>query len=150
MKLFLVRHGEYVPETVDPEKSLSEKGKTDIHKIGESLKKEGYSVDEIFHSGKKRAQETAEILAKYILKDARISAQEGMDPNDDVKPWTEKIQNFNKNLMLVGHLPFMEKLSSLLLTGDEFNAVVEFDTGTTAILEKTSNDKWKLEKVIKV
>jgi len=152
MKLFLVRHGEYVPETVDPEKSLSEKGKEDIHKLGEKLKSQGFLVDIIYHSTKKRAEQTAQIISKDILTGNRISAEEGLNPDDDIKPWVEKIQNVEvgENLMIVGHLPFMEKLVAYLLTQDENKAIVEFFEGTTVILEKNADGKWIIEKTVNV
>ncbi|MBN1494165.1 phosphohistidine phosphatase SixA [Candidatus Peregrinibacteria bacterium] len=144
MKLFLVRHGEYIPESVNPDKPLSDKGKSDIKQIGQQLKNNGYVVEEIFHSGKLRAKQTAEILAEYVLKTDKISQQEGLNPNDEVKPWAEKIASINHDLMIVGHLPFMQSLSGLLLEGDEIKLPIRFYEGTAAVLEKTSKKGWRI------
>jgi len=149
MKLFLVRHGEYIPETINPEKPLSDKGKSDIEKIGQQLKDSGFTVDEIFHSGKLRAKQTAEILAKYILKNDKISQQEGLNPNDNVEPWAEKISTTNHDLMLVGHLPFMAELSALLINGDQYKFAMEFNPGTIAVLSKNQKGKWSLVKILR-
>lgn len=147
MKLFLVRHGEYIPESINPEKPLSDKGKSDIEKLGKQLKDNGYTVDEICHSNKLRAKETAEILAKYVLKTDKLSQQEGLCPNDDAKPWADKINTYSEDIMLVGHLPFMESLSGILLENDKFKTPVRFYEGTVAVLEKNSENKWIIEKV---
>ena len=148
MKLILVCHGENVPEEVNPEKPLSEKGISDIEKIGELLKKENNFADEIYYSGKKRAEETSQILAKHILKGNRISNEEGLSPEDDIKPWADKIGNFETDVMLVGHLPFMEKLASLLIDNDENKKIIDFHQGTAAVLIKNAEGKWIVENVL--
>jgi phosphohistidine phosphatase len=147
MKLFLVRHGEYIPENINPEKPLSDKGRNDIEKLGQKLKDKGYKVNEIFHSGKLRAKQTAEILEKHVLMNGEISEQEGLNPDDDIKPWAEKINNYSGDLMLVGHLPFMAKLSSFLINNTENEFTFEFNPGTTAVLSKSPEGKWILEQI---
>ena len=41
------------------------------------------------------------------MKQSRVSI-----PNDDVKPWAKRIGNEKEDMMIVGHLPFLEKMAS--------------------------------------
>src|SRR5688500_9788627 len=63
MRLYLVQHGEAVPEQVDPQRPLSEAGRRDVQAMARLLAGAGIRPTRIVHSGKRRAQETAELLA---------------------------------------------------------------------------------------
>ncbi len=91
MKVYLVRHGDSVEETVDPKRPLSDQGRADAGKIGKFLATK-IQVDEFYHSSKHRAKETAEILAKYINANAKISMQKGLDPMDDVESLVQELE----------------------------------------------------------
>ena len=45
MKLYLVRHGEAYPETVDPSRPLTDKGKSETQKIANCLKQTQINID---------------------------------------------------------------------------------------------------------
>lgn len=72
MRLYLVQHGEAQPENVDPQRHLTEQGQRAVQKVAEFLRPLSLSVSAIWHSGKPRAQQTAEILSRAI------SAGQGM------------------------------------------------------------------------
>src|SRR5438876_6168012 len=118
MKLYLIQHGESKPEEQDPERMLTENGAREVQKSAEFLRAAGVSVDAIWHSGKARAQQTAEIFANAVGARERVSRHEGLAPNDAVAPIKEQIEQKDQNVMLVGHLPFLGKLAALLLTGE--------------------------------
>jgi phosphohistidine phosphatase len=64
----VVQHGKSLPKPEDPEKGLSAEGKAETERIAQVAKSDTrISVSEIRHSGKKRARETAEILAANAL-----------------------------------------------------------------------------------
>jgi phosphohistidine phosphatase len=44
--------------------------------------------------------------------------------------------------MIVGHLPFLERVASLLLTGDENRRPVLFGYGAVVCLEKKDTGGW--------
>jgi phosphohistidine phosphatase len=71
MAIYLVRHGEAKNKKEDLSMSLSEKGISDSEKISKQVSRilalQGLSINRIFHSGKLRAKQTAEILAKHIM-----------------------------------------------------------------------------------
>ncbi len=53
-------------------------------------------------------------------------ATEGLKPNDDVRPVAEGLRAGHGPLMLVGHLPFLSRLASLLVAGNPEGGVVRF------------------------
>jgi len=66
MKLYLMQHGKALSKEEDPERSLSPEGRSETTRMGDVLKEKGTPVDVIWHSGKARAAETAEIIAAAI------------------------------------------------------------------------------------
>src|SRR5438094_7331416 len=66
MQLYLVQHGECKTEEEDPERRLTTNGIGEVQKSAEFLRAAGVHTDVIWHSGKARAQQTAEILADAV------------------------------------------------------------------------------------
>jgi phosphohistidine phosphatase len=145
MKLYLVQHGNQLPENIDPNQGLSEKGITDCAKIASFISKTEFQIDKIFHSVKLRAKQTAEIFAKHLSPNLNPEEKEGLKPMDDVFVCAEQIKDTDENLMLVGHMPFMQKLSSLLLNGDENKKIVHFEQGSILCLEQNENKEWEIK-----
>ena len=148
MKLYLVRHGEAYPETVDPSRPLTDKGKSETQKIANCLKQTQINIDLIVHSGKKRAEQTAEILKNALNPKCEILAKDHLAPNDDIDPIYQEINQHNKDVMIVGHLPFLPKLASRLITNIEHPPVVHFKESAVAILEKQTDQTWQLVSLI--
>lgn len=144
MKLFLVQHGQQKPKSQDPQEPLSDKGIEDVSKVAKFAQKAGITVDEIFHSIKTRAKETAEIYAKYLHANHEIEEKDGLKPMDDITFWLDTFEYYTGNLMLVGHLPFMEKLTSFLLAHNQNEQPVKFQQGGLVCLEKDDQDEWHL------
>jgi phosphohistidine phosphatase len=111
--IYLVRHGDTVPEERDPKRPLSEKGRAEVEATAKKLKKEGAKVEEIWHSTKLRAKQTAEIVAQ-ILGVKKIYEKEGLTPFDNPAPVAELLKTTNKNILIAGHMPFLAELASLL------------------------------------
>jgi phosphohistidine phosphatase SixA len=88
------------------------------------------TVNAIWHSGKPRAQQTGELLAKAIGALDRIVQREGLGPKDEVTATKEALQQTSGDVMIVGHLPFLGKLVALLVTGNEEAEIVEFHSGS--------------------
>ena len=144
MKIYIVRHGDAVSSQVDAERPLSEQGRADIRKIALFIKPMGISVEHIWHSGKLRAAQTAEILADAITV-KNCSARKGLKPNDDVTNIADELEAYDTNLMLVGHLPFVAYLTSLLVAGKETAIAIAFDAGSIACLNRHNPDDWQIE-----
>lgn len=158
MKLYLVQHAKAASEQVDPQRPLTEEGRREIKKIAEFVKPLNLCVDYLWHSGKKRAAQTAEILAEVVKVKKAETAREGLSPNGDVKVIREKIVSLQQDIMLVGHLPFLSKLASLLLTGDEPSPsergegeladTVAFKNAGIVCLKRSEDNQWQIDWVI--
>jgi len=141
MRLYLIQHGLSLPEEKDPEKPLSPEGKEQTQKIAEFLKTKSLKVDSIWHSPKSRAIQTAEIISNSIYC-SEIKERNDLNPLDPVEKFPDEIKSLNKNLMIVGHLPFLQKLASLLLSGSETNQFISFKNSGVVCLESTNI--WKI------
>jgi phosphohistidine phosphatase len=135
MAIYFVQHGLALAKEVDPNRPLSADGLKEIACISAYLRKAGLAVRKVFHSGKTRAMETAQIFAEQI-GDGSIYELSGMSPNDSVIEFATTLRG--DNTMYVGHLPHMEKLVSYLITGNEDAGVVKFANGGVVCVEKDS------------
>lgn len=84
MPIYLVQHGQAHPEADDPERSLTEEGKAVVNRIGQLASAFEVPVYQIFHSGKTRARQTAEIMANYLKPPLGVNEIKGMNPKDDI------------------------------------------------------------------
>jgi phosphohistidine phosphatase len=148
MLLYLVQHAEARNEADDPRRDLTEKGKMDIEAVSHHLKRLKVDVKQIFHSGKTRAQTTANILAEHLQPAAGISEAPGLAPMEDPEIWAERIAKMDENIMLVGHLPHLGRLAALLMSGDKERTVVNFQMGGAVRLRHMERDQWALEWMI--
>ena len=148
MKVYLVRHGEAVSSGVDPERPLSKEGRADVRKVASFIEPLNITVEHIWHSSKLRAAQTAEILADSVKVEKNCSAHENLGPNDDVKNIADELEAYNTNLMVVGHLPFLAYLASLLVSGKDVADVVAFDAGAIACLNRRDPGRWQIEWMI--
>jgi phosphohistidine phosphatase len=147
MQIYLVQHGESKPEEIDPERRLTESGARAVQKVADFLQTSGGGqVDAIWHSGKPRAQQTAELLAPSTRAGERaVIHHDGLAPKDAVEPIKQELEQGNRNVMIVGHLPFLGRLAALLLTGEADNEVVSFQFGCVVCLKRDDAGKWRLE-----
>ena len=134
MLLYLVQHGKCHPEEVDPERGLTGEGICDVTRIAETAATYGVSISLIRHSGKKRALQSAEIFKTVTGSLYGIEECSGMNPGDDVRAFAEGISD--SNVMLVGHLPFLSRLASYLVTGDPDMPVFRFQNGGIVCLDR--------------
>lgn len=144
MKLYLVQHGEALPEEINPERSLSEKGQIDVKKMAEFLRNAPVKVDIIWQSGKTRARQTAEILAEVVSSKEAIVQKEGLAPNDAVEDLQKELMEEEKDLMVVGHLPSLARLASALLSDLPSSNLVVFKQGGVVCLERLEDKSWQI------
>lgn len=114
MTLYVVQHGKSLPASEDPEKGLSNDGVSETQRIAEVAAGYQVHVSRILHSGKQRARQTAQIFAQYLSPEGGTYACEGMNPLDDVNAFARTLP-LDQQVMLVGHLPFLERLIGLLV-----------------------------------
>jgi len=145
MKLYLIQHAKAASEDVDPERPLTEEGRRDIQKITAFIKPLSLRVDYLWHSGKKRAAQTAELLSEVVEINKALTAHAGLGPNDDVTALKDELVSRQQDIMIVGHLPFLDKLASLLLTGCESAGSVAFKNAGIVCLVRSGENRWQLD-----
>lgn len=143
MRLYLVQHGEAKPKQEDPERSLTDNGIKDITTLANFLKgKTGF--DRIMHSGKLRAQQTADILTTAIAPNIVPTVIDCINPNDDPHKLVELIKGWTGNNLVVGHLPFMARMVGLLVNNDPDMTLNNYQPGSVVCLEKDDSTQWKI------
>jgi phosphohistidine phosphatase len=147
MKLYLVQHGKAATKETDPTRPLTEEGRSDVRKVAEFIKPLSLCADCLWHSDKARAAQTAEILASVVKAKKGTLQRQGLAPNDDVSALKNEISSAEDDIMIVGHLPFLGKLASLLVAGRETAEVVEFKQGGIVCLERR-DEKWRINWMI--
>jgi phosphohistidine phosphatase len=140
MAIFLVQHGKSLAKDQDPEQGLSRQGIDDVERIAAVAQGYDVHVESIVHSGKKRARQTAEIFASALKPAESIEEKDGLKPLDDVRVFAGSL-NPRSQLMVVGHLPFMERLTSLLITGNVDQPVFKFQNGGIVCLDEGPEEK---------
>jgi phosphohistidine phosphatase len=148
MRLYLVQHGEALAKEVDPERPLSGRGRLDVERLADFLRRVGIRVAHVAHSGKTRARQSAEILAAALLQ-GNVESRSGIDPKDPIEPVAEEVASWSRDTMLVGHLPFMGRLASWLLWQGEHPNSVAFRPGSVVCLERGDGREWTLAWMIR-
>ena len=145
MRIYLVRHGEAVPPEVDPERPLSPQGKENIEKIARRLGEREFPLSRILHSQKLRAKQTAEIMDKYLTPGVNLLKEHPqMAPDDPIEPAFERAVNEGGDVMMVGHLPYLQRLLGHMVIGNEHTEFVRFKEGTVVCVA-SSRGSWIIE-----
>jgi phosphohistidine phosphatase len=145
MKLYLVQHGEACSKEVDPDRPLTEQGRLDIDRLGAILKQAGIQADRVIHSGKLRALQSAQRLSNMIAPGAKPEANDSINPNDDPKAFDPLTGDSDQEILVVGHLPFMAKLVSHLVIGDENRVITAYQPGSVVCLELVDDGRWRID-----
>lgn len=147
MDFYLVRHGDARPEQEDPKRPLSEKGRSEVEKVARAAAAKQIGVSEILRSDKLRAKQTAEILAQSLSPKSGVREIQGLAPQDDPLVAKVELEEALEPLMLVGHLPHLSRLTSLLVVGDPEKEIVDFPSAGMVCLSREGNAwevKWAL------
>lgn len=143
MELFLVQHGEAKTETEDPERPLNDRGAETVRRMAAWALQAGLRVAQIRHSGKRRAEQTAETLAEHLQPARGVIAVAGLKPNDDVHSMAATLEAETEAVMLVGHLPFLGRLVGFLVAGDPDATVVRFRNAGIVCLRR-EEERWSV------
>ena len=134
--VYLVQHGQAKPADEDPQRPLTDRGADDVTRVAHwAVDRFGVRPSRIIHSGKTRARQTAQTWARLVGVDA--NAGDSLAPNDDPTTWARRLAEQTDDVMVVGHLPHLAKLASLLLAGDPERQLIGFQQGGLVALEHT-------------
>jgi phosphohistidine phosphatase len=133
MLLYLVQHGRAKDREEDPDRPLTDEGRTEVEAVMLLMMRFGaITAPRVLHSGKLRAGETAQIIATKI--DAESEAVEDLDPDSDPAIWAGRLEETRMDTLLVGHMPHLSRLASLVLCGNPEASLVEFANGGVVCL----------------
>ena len=134
MAIYLIQHGKSLSKDQDPQKGLSTEGAAAVRRMAQVAATYDVPVTAVLHSGKQRARQTAEIMAAAVNPQNGIQAVDGIAPLDDVIAFAGTL-DLSSNVMIVGHLPFLEKLAAYLITGQENKPVFQMQNGGILCLD---------------
>lgn len=133
-----MRHGEAKSAEVDPERGLTDAGIERVSRVAKRAVADlGVQPARIFHSNKARARQTAEIWSEVLS--VPHEEAEGLSPNDDPARWATRLETEDQEVMLVGHLPHVERLLGLLVTGNPDQTLVGFPAGALVVVKQDEN-----------
>jgi phosphohistidine phosphatase len=121
MELYLMQHGLAVPESEDPEQPLSREGVAQIKASAAAMKKLGIALDAIVCSPKKRARQSAALVAEGVnFPYSDIVETETLKPRAPAEEALFFLRRFTecRAVLIAGHLPSLANIASLLLGGD--------------------------------
>ena len=147
MHLYLVRHGEAKGAIEDPACPLTERGTLAVGRMADWAVGAGVKVSQIRHSGKRRAEQTAGLLAERLNPAGGVVVISGIKPDDDPAPVALTLRAVREPLMLVSHLPFLGRLADLLLAGASSGHLIRFQTAEIACLSRHEG-KWSVDWVM--
>jgi phosphohistidine phosphatase len=131
-----------MPEAEDPNRRLTGPGAADVTQVARyAVEHLGVRVARLVHSGKTRARQTAEIWDGFLH--VGLAQADGLAPKDDPTTWLERVAVEASDVMLVGHLPHLAHLASLLLSGAPDGCAIGFRQGGLVGLERTDTG-WEL------
>ncbi|MCG8508119.1 MAG: phosphohistidine phosphatase SixA [Rhodospirillales bacterium] len=150
MKIYLMQHGDAVSAEENPARPLSDKGLKDVGRQAAFLARSRVRVTRVIHSGKARALATALAMAEVIGPGREVEqAEAGLSPNSGTDQLAGAANALDEDFLVVGHMPFMGRMVSRLLTGNEDGVSVAFTPGTVACLERGDGGKWSLNWVLR-
>lgn len=143
MHVFLMRHGEAAPEGIDPARPLSPRGHDDVLAVARHLGTLGCEAAEVLHSSKTRARQTAELLARELASSPPLREVNWLGPMTPPDFAGAELAASAAPLFLVGHLPHLARLASLLLAGEAALDLVRFRPASVIRLDRTA-EGWRL------
>ncbi len=146
-RLYLVQHGEAKTKDEDPARPLTDAGRETAKRVAAWAANAGVHVDQIWHSGKKRAEETALVFAGSLNPTKGVQAVSELGPVDNVKSVAHDLTQQTVTVMIVGHLPFLSRLVNSLMGTDKDRAVIAFRNAGLVGLVQTDTG-WRIGMVI--
>ena len=120
MKLYLMQHALAQPSDQDPERHLSPAGVTQAKAAGRGIKRLGLGIDLIITSPKRRAHQTAALIAEAVrFPYSDILTTDAILPDRGPQELLDllKKESPDARILVVGHMPHLAKIASFLMQG---------------------------------
>ncbi len=118
MRIFLVRHGDAVPEEdagSDRDRWLSSKGREHVRILGRLLREQGVAPEAILCSPLPRAVQTAELLAQALDYLGIVTSLRCLEPSAQPRVAGNEIRAAASPVLVVSHEPAISSLGAFLL-----------------------------------
>ncbi len=143
-----MQHGEALAKNIDPNRPLSETGLADVEWVASFLTQR-IEISCVVHSGKTRARQTAEFFEHLTVSGKPVEAISGIKPNDSVEVFAQQVADWSEDTLVVGHLPFMARLVTWLVTGSAGRPFVSYRPGSIVCLERDEDGHWQVQWMIR-
>lgn len=94
---------------------LSSAGRAAVARLAADAVSRGARPDVVWHSGKLRARQTAELFWRAGNPLAECSATRGLQPDDPPGWMRDRLAGEGRAVVLVGHMPHLARLLHMLL-----------------------------------
>jgi phosphohistidine phosphatase len=131
MEIYLMQHGPSFAKDVDPEESLTPDGEAQIATAARGLHRMGLRFDVIVCSSKKRAWQTAKMVAEQLgFQPEKILRTDLVKPMAAPEESIRFLKEYEaaKAVLIAGHLPSLAEIASMLLT-EGSKATIQFERG---------------------
>ena len=126
MNLYILRHGIAVEHGApaypdDADRPLTPEGERKVQQIAQAMKTLDLSFDLILSSPYPRAGQTAEIVAKVLKARKKLQLSDDLTPGGSTRQLIQFLNRLDpnpKDVVLVGHEPYLSDLVSLLVAGE--------------------------------
>jgi phosphohistidine phosphatase len=142
VELYLIQHGQAVAEEIDPNRPLTDCGRAEVRRVAQAAAEHGVAVRTVCHSGKRRAVETAAILAEEVARGQSPEKMAGLAPKDDPRRTAEAVEAMEEPVALVGHMPHLSRLVSVLVVEDPDREIVAFRQG--GLVKLVRDERWRV------
>jgi phosphohistidine phosphatase len=146
--IYLVHHAEALPPSLDAMRPLSDRGRAQAQLLAFNAARLGVKPECIWHSGKRRARQTAECFWRECNPFATLSAERGLLPDDPPGWMRDRFFGETRELMAVGHMPHLDRLLRLMLGAHVGSTAVAFPLNGMVALEGDGErwiERWRLE-----
>lgn len=140
--IVLVHHGNALGPDVDPMRPLSGPGHAASARLAAAAAARGVSPDVVWHSGKLRARQTAELFWNACNPLAAFSAARGLQPADPPRWIRDQLAGDDRSILIAGHMPHLAGLLRLLCGEPPDGAATDFPLHGCVALDR-HGDTWK-------
>ena len=149
LHLYLVHHGDAVGPDVDLRRPLSEAGNADTERLAFETAARGAKPAVVWHSGKLRAKQTAELFWRACNPLAELSSTRDLQPDDSPTWMRDRLRFEARDILLVGHFHHLPRLLAVLTDKGEGGSAPFPLHGVVALSSsddgQTWTEEWRLE-----
>lgn len=145
LRLYLAHHGDAVGPGVDIRRPLSNLGRMDTERVAGLAAARGAKPVVIWHSGKLRAKQTAEIFWRACNPLAEFGATRDLQPEDSPGWMADRLRFEARDILIAGHYPHLPRLLTQLASQSNLTLGAFPMHGVVALSTKDEGQTWAEE-----